>query len=359
MYIFFFNKFSEIKQGIQSIITILSPFIYGAVFAYILSPACGWLESHLSKVFKNKTLVSMVSIILCIVLAITVLVALIMLIIPQVITSVMNIINSLPGQINETNEWLHNLLKSQPKIQDYWDDFSADAIPKLDTWMKTDLLPMAQSVLGSVGDQVVNVISVIKNLFLGIMVSIYLLASRKIFARQAKLVLYGVFPKKPAKLIETEVKYADKIFSGFLMGKLVDSFIVGVICFIGTSMMKFESALLISVVIGITNIIPFFGPFIGAIPCVFLLILNNPMQALYFLIFVIILQQVDGNIIGPKILGNSTGLSGFWVLFSILFFGGIWGFVGMLIAVPFFAVLYDIIKKLVFKGLKRHKFKED
>lgn len=142
------------------------------------------------------------------------------------------------------------------------------------------------------------------------------------------------------------------MFSGFLMGKLVDSLIIGVICFIGTYMMGIKSALLVSVVVGVTNIIPFFGPYIGAVPSTLWLLLENPLHAFYFLIFVIVLQQIDGNIIGPKILGNSTGLSSFWVLFSILFFGGLWGFVGMIIGVPFFAVIYDVITRLVMRGLR-------
>ena len=162
------------------------------------------------------------------------------------------------------------------------------------------------------------------------------------------------FPRRWADIIEDEARYADKMFNGFLMGKLLDSAIIGLICFVGTSLLGFTSAPLISVVMGVTNIIPFFGPFIGAIPCALLLLLENPIHCLIFLVIIVILQQVDGNFIGPKILRNTTGLSSFWVLFSILLFGGLWGVLGMIVGVPLFAVIYDIVRQLTRYGLRRH-----
>ena len=144
------------------------------------------------------------------------------------------------------------------------------------------------------------------------------------------------------------------MFGGFIEGKLVDSAIIGVLCYIGCSIFKFPNALLVSAIVGVTNVIPFFGPFLGAIPATLLILIENPIKALWFVLFVVILQQIDGNIIGPKILGDHTGVSSFWVLFSILLFGGLWGLVGMIIAVPLFAVIYDILKKLVIRGLKRN-----
>ena len=151
-----------------------------------------------------------------------------------------------------------------------------------------------------------------------------------------------------------EVLYADKMFGGFIYGKIMDSAIIGVLCYIVCAIVKFPSALLVSVIIGVTNVIPFFGPFIGAVPATLLILIQNPIKALWFVLFILILQQIDGNIIGPKILGNSTGLSSFWVLFAILLFGGLWGFVGMIIGVPLFAVIYDVVKKLVIHGLCRN-----
>ena len=212
-----------------------------------------------------------------------------------------------------------------------------------------------QNILSGAALGVLNVVVVLKNLIIGIIVAVYMLASRKRFVQQGKLVLYSIFKPRWAELIKEEAKYADKMFGGFINGKILDSAIIGVLCYIACLIFKFPSALLVSVIIGVTNVIPFFGPFIGAIPATLLILIQNPIKALWFVLFVLVLQQVDGNIIGPKILGNTTGLSSFWVLFAILLFGGLWGFVGMIIGVPLFAVIYDIIKKLVIHGLKRNE----
>ena len=151
------------------------------------------------------------------------------------------------------------------------------------------------------------------------------------------------------------MRFVNQMFGGFIIGKLVDSLLIGIICFVGVSVLKMPFPLLLSVVVGVTNIIPFFGPFVGAVPTGFLVLLVSPGKCLYFLLWILVLQQFDGNILGPKILGNSTGLSSFWVLFSILLFGGLFGFVGMIIAVPAFAVLYDLIARAVHHSLRMRK----
>ena len=189
---------------------------------------------------------------------------------------------------------------------------------------------------------------------IGIIVAVYMLASRKRFVQQAKLVLYSIFKPRWAQLIQEEVLYADRMFGGFINGKIMDSAIIGVLCYLVCAFVKFPSALLVSVIIGVTNVIPFLGPFIGAVPATLLILIQSPIKAIWFVLFVLVLQQLDGNVIGPKILGDTTGLSSFWVLFSILLFGGLWGFVGMIVGVPLFAVIYDVIKKLVFHGLRRN-----
>ena len=166
---------------------------------------------------------------------------------------------------------------------------------------------------------------------------------------------YSLFSEEAVYWVFRGSAKVDRIFSGFVRGKLLDSLIIGVLCFIGCSLLDMPYTPLVSVFVGVTNVIPFFGPFIGAIPATLLILIQNPIKALWFVLFVLVLQQVDGNIIGPKILGNTTGLSSFWVLFAILLFGGLWGFVGMIIGVPLFAVIYDVIKKLVLHGLKRNE----
>jgi len=352
---FFLFRLSAVFQVIQDVLKILSPFLYGAVIAYILAPICNCLEHWLHKILPNsRRLPVAISIVIAVLLALVIVSALIMLVFPQMWKSIMDILAVLPGQLESFINWFHNFLVNQPEFQAWWDDFSSETILKIEAWVRSDLLPTAQNALSGLGVQVAGFFGIFKNLFLGILISIYLLASRKTFARQAKLLLCGIFPKHWADLVEEEIHYADKMFNGFFMGKLLDSAVIGVICFVVTSLLHLEAAALISVVIGVTNIIPFFGPFIGAIPCALLLLLESPIQCLIFLIFIVILQQLDGNFIGPKILGNTTGLSSFWVLFAILLFGGLWGIVGMIVGVPLFAVIYDVVRRLTYWGLKRH-----
>ena len=225
-------------------------------------------------------------------------------------------------------------------------------------WLKDSILPYMNMILTGLSDSMINAAGIFMNLFIGLVVAIYLLSGRKKFKKQGKLILYSLFKERWANKIVEEIRFADRVFSGFIGGKLLDSAIIGVICYAGMMVLGLPYAILISVIVGVTNIIPFFGPYIGAIPSAIILLTVSPMSCLIFVIFIVILQQVDGNIIGPKILGSSTGLSGIWVLFSILFFGGLFGFVGMLIGVPVFAVIYDLIRQLIVRGLElRNKSK--
>ena len=342
----FFNK----------VVKILMSFIYGAVIAYLLTPLCNRFERLLSRCFSKKPgLVRGLSIFLSLLCALLLIIILFILVVPNVVQSLIQIAAALPGQLENASAALYNLLDSMPELQASWTDFSEKLTSYIESWLTSDLLPLAQSMVGNLGTHIAALLNLLKNMFLGVLISVYLLGSRKTFARQAKMLLCSIFPKKWAALIEEEVHYADKMFNGFLVGRLVDSAIVGVICFIFSLLFGFESAVLVSVIVGVTNVIPVFGPFIGAIPCALILLLENPLHCLIFLIFIVILQQVDGNVIGPRILGETTGVSSFWVLFSVMLFGGLWGLLGMIIGVPLFAVLYDIVRKLTYAGLKKRK----
>lgn len=352
---FLLFRLPALFAAFQSVLHILAPFFYGAVIAYILAPLCNRLDEGLQTVMpKSKRLLRGLSIFLALSFAVLLVATLFILVLPKVWVSIIGILSALPDQLEAALNWFDHLLRNQPELRTWWNSFSSEAVLKMEAWVKTDFLPTAQTVLSGLGVQVVGFLGVLKNLFLGVLISAYLLASRKRFATQAKMLLCGIFPRRWADQIEDEARYADKMFNGFLMGKLLDSAIIGIICFVVTSLLRFESAAFISVVVGVTNIIPFFGPFIGAIPCALLLLLENPVHCLIFVVFIVILQQADGNFIGPKILGNTTGLSSFWVLFSILLFGGLWGVAGMIIGVPLFAVLYDIARRLTRWGLRRH-----
>ena len=364
--LYILNQSKNIAEGIRIIFNILKPFFYGALIAYILAPMCNKMDARFLKWFPNASekqqkKLKFLSIAIAIVCAVTVVVLLIILILPQVWDSTIRLIRILPARLAYCNRLIDKVLQDQPELQSYFNHFSSQIESSLNDILSANssMMQTIQGIINNITVQLIEVLSVFKNMFLGFLIAVYLLASRKLFGAQAKLLLYGVFPNKWAELIEEEVRYTDKMFNGFFVGKIIDSAIIGLICFAGTTILGFESAAFISVVIGVTNIIPFFGPFIGAIPCALLLLLGtHPWDALYFLIFIVILQQIDGNIIGPKILGNTTGVSSFWVLFSILLFGGLWGIVGMVIAVPLFGVIYDIIRKLVNRGLRRNQQEE-
>lgn len=353
-------KMPVIISVLKGITEILKPFLYGVVFAYLLAPLCNKIEEKLFQIFpkaktKARRFICFIAIVISLCVAIAVIWLIIMMIIPQVWDSVMKIIQMVPQKLIVVNNWIEHMLENQPELQVYFEEFSSQAESNIDSLLNVDTIQKVQSIINSLSVQLFGVLGVVKNIFLGLLISAYLLGSRKLFGAQAGLILHGVFSDKWAKIIEEEIRYTDKMFNGFLVGKIIDSAIIGLLCFAGTSIMGFEAPAFISVIIGITNIIPFFGPFIGAIPCGLLLLLENPMHCLYFIIFIFVLQQLDGNVIGPKILGNTTGVSSFWVLFAILLFGGMWGVVGMVIGVPLFAVIYDIIRKLVYRGLRKHK----
>lgn len=353
-------KMPVIISVLKGITEILKPFLYGVVFAYLLAPLCNKIEEKLFQIFpkaktKARRFICFIAIVISLCVAIAVIWLIIMMIIPQVWNSVMKIIQIVPQKLIVVNNWIEHMLENQPELQAYFEEFSSQAESNIDSLLNVDTIQKVQSIINSLSVQLFGVLGVVKNIFLGLLISAYLLGSRKLFGAQAGLILHGVFSDKWAKIIEEEIRYTDKMFNGFLVGKIIDSAIIGLLCFAGTSIMGFEAPAFISVIIGITNIIPFFGPFIGAIPCGLLLLLENPMHCLYFIIFIFVLQQLDGNVIGPKILGNTTGVSSFWVLFAILLFGGMWGVVGMVIGVPLFAVIYDIIRKLVYRGLRKHK----
>lgn len=357
-FFFLIYRFQGFGDAISVLTGILMPFIYGAVIAYLLKPVCNTVENFLRRSFSEKArkAVEPVAILLTMLFGVLLVYALLMMIIPQLITSVTTLYYTAQRNINRFVAWIstqeffeenHDLLLM---IESAYNSISLN----LDTWIKTTLVPSMQNIVSGVGSGVISVVNTLKNLLIGIIVAVYLLASRKRFAQQAKMILYSAVPSPWAQRILDEVKYADRMFGGFINGKILDSAIIGVLCYIVCLIVRFPSALLVSVIIGVTNVIPFFGPFIGAIPATLLILIQDPIKAIWFVLFVFILQQLDGNVIGPKILGNSTGLSSFWVLFAILLFGGLWGFVGMIVGVPLFAVIYDVVKKLVLFGLRRN-----
>ena len=358
VFFFFIYRFKGFGDAVATLTGILMPFIYGGVIAYLLKPVCNTVESFLRRLFPEKMhgLANGLAVAATILFGLLLVYALLMMIIPQLITSVTTLYYTGRANIGKFVHWFNHLqfVADNQTLMEYVNKAYAALSVDLDSWIKNTLMPSMQNIISGVGIGVLSVVTVFKNLIIGIIVAVYLLAARRKFVRQARLILYSLFKPRWADAIVTEVRYADKMFGGFINGKILDSAIIGLLCYLVCVIVKFPSALLVSVIIGVTNVIPFFGPFIGAVPATLLILIQSPIKALWFVLFVLVLQQLDGNVIGPKILGNTTGLSSFWVLFSILLFGGLWGFVGMIVGVPLFAVIYDVIKKLVFHGLRRN-----
>lgn len=360
-FFFLLYRLQGVEEALNKVVDILMPFIYGGVIAYLLRPMCNWYSMKFSQAFKGKRneLAEVLAIISSMATGLLVLYMLVIMIAPQLYESVVSLWESIPEKAEQLLAWATETFGENEVLLRYF-DLSYEAVySALDKWAGETLKPYVSSLVTGVGMSVWKVLLFFKNILIGMIVAVYLLASRKRFSRQGVLVIRSIFKPRWADLVLEEIAYIDRVFGGFIDGKLVDSAIIGVLCYIGCSIFKFPNALLVSAIVGITNVIPFFGPFLGAIPSVLLILIESPIKALWFSLFVLGLQQLDGNVIGPKILGDHTGVSSFWVLFSILLFGGLWGIVGMIVAVPLFAVIYDLLKRLVRRGLIKHGYMDD
>ena len=212
-----------------------------------------------------------------------------------------------------------------------------------------------QDMLKNVSAGIFDILIFMKNFLIGAIVALYVLADKEKFVAKSKMLVYAIFPHKWANLLIHSMRFTHKTFGGFIYGKLVDSAIIGVLCYFGMLLLHMPFPILVSVIIGVTNVIPFFGPYIGAIPCILLILVVDPIKGLYFAIFILLLQQFDGNILGPKILGETTGLSSFMVIVAILIGGGLFGIPGMIAGVPVFAVLYAMVCRLISHSLSNRK----
>ena len=348
-----FLRWQTVRQAIRTVNTILAPITYGAILAYLLSPVYNRLRILLKKGVKKESTVKAGATVGSLILLVAVVFGLFSMIIPEVWKSIAGIINSIPTYAQVISGWIEEIFANNPDVEAAILDNYNEAVEKLVTWLQseTGLMANIEKVLTGLYTGVISIINAVKNILIGIIVMVYLLNIKDTLCAQGKKIIYGLFSIHVANEIVEKLRFVHKVFGGFIIGKLVDSLIIGIITFIWLSILKMPYTLLISVIIGVTNIIPFFGPFIGAIPSAILLLLVSPTQCICFLVSILVIQQFDGNILGPKILGNSTGVSSFWVLFSILFFGGIMGPAGMIIGVPTFAVIYRLVAEFVEKRL--------
>ena len=367
LFFFLLYRMQGVGSAIQKLMDILAPFVYGGVMAYLLRPLCNGFENFFDTAFSGKRpgLVRVLSVALSLITGVLIVYLLIVMIAPQLYQSILNLWYTLPERVDSFLDWTMQTFGLDEEMLQFFNSSSDTLYQEIEKWVTDTLAPYISSILGGVtnivsgvGMSVLKVLRFVYDLLIGLIVAAYLLGSRKRFARQSVLMVRSVLSPKWANIVLDEVAFIDRMFGGFIDGKIVDSLIIGVLCYIGCSVFRFPNALLISAIVGITNVIPFFGPFIGAIPATFLIMIEDPIKGLWFILFVFGLQQLDGNVIGPKILGDRTGISSFWVLFSIILFGGLWGFVGMIIAVPLFAVIYDTVRKLVIRGLKKKQQQE-
>ena len=365
--LFFFAVYRgrDFSGIINSLLTILRPFVYGAVIAYLVTPVSRQLEKTFNKLFGGKSakLAFSLANVLSLILALLIISGILLLIVPRLVDSISKIIEMAPAQLDALQQQLREYVQGDPAMEQKAEEFLQEASTAVENFVARllgggDEGGGTLAVVSGVAAHAVIVFGVFKDMLIGLIVSLYLLFRRGRLADQAELLIHGLLKPEAAEWVKTEVRFANHIFNSFFMGKLLDSAIVGVICFIGCVIMGFSNPLLIAVIVGVTNIIPFFGPYLGAIPSALLLLLENPTHCLMFLVFIIILQQLDGNVIGPKILGDSTGLSGLSVLLAILLFGGLWGIVGMLVGVPLMAVIYDVFRQIIFKGIRRNGMDE-
>lgn len=363
-----FLRWNTVCAAAHSVNVILAPITYGAILAYLLTPVYNTIrkvtERLLALIIKdqktrNKYTRTLATIGSLVVLGVVV-VGLISMIIPQLWVSISGIINSIPAFAQTVSQWIEETFANNPEVENTVMGIYNQAMEKLISWTQStaDLIPNIERVVTGLYTGVINVIAWLKNVLIGVIVMLYLLNMKELLCAQAKKIVYGLFPVTVANNVIERFRFIHQIFGGFIIGKLIDSLIIGILTFMVMSFLQMPYTLLISVIIGVTNVIPFFGPFIGAIPSALLLLLVSPKQCIWFLVMILVIQQFDGNILGPKILGNTTGLSSFWVLFSILFFGGLLGPLGMIIGVPLFAVIYRLAADFIEGNLKKKKLSE-
>lgn len=367
VFFFLIYRYNGFAAGWKKLTAILQPIIIGIVIAYLINPIMvffekhlmRWIEPKMKKKAKAKKLCRGIATLGALAVFILIIVVLLVMLIPQLVESIQGVATTLPSEVQHLIDKTNKYLSSDSEAANFVEDTLIYATNYIKDWAMNDLLPKSNTYLTSITTGLINVFKVLLNIIVGLIVSVYLLFSKETFIGQFKKLTYALFKPKKANIVIQTARKSNEIFGGFISGKILDSMIIGIICYIVLLIMKMPYPVLVSVIVGVTNIIPFFGPFIGAVPSFIIIVLANPIQGLYFLIFVVILQQVDGNIIGPNILGDSTGLSPFWVIFAIMVGGGLFGFAGMLLGVPTFAVIYYIMQEILRYFLRKRDLPQD
>ncbi len=370
----FFFRFDIVTNVFGYIMNALVPVFYGIIIAFLVDPIVRFIERCFRRIFKKKFMAAqenpikkrrqkkrwrVFAILIALFAVILMLAGLLWLVIPQLVISLSQMVENFQGYYNNFTGWINDVMSSDSSFGSLIKSLVGEGFERVNSFIETSVMPYAQGLVGDLASGIIGVIGTFMDVLIGFIIAIYFLYHKERFIAHVKMFLYSFMKKDRANSTIRLGQDVNKYFGGFLTGKILDSMIIGVICFIVMSIFQFDYALLISVIVGVTNIIPFFGPFIGAIPSAFLLFMIDPMECLYFIIWVLILQQLDGNVIGPLVLGSRTGVSGFWVITSITVFGSMFGVLGIIIAVPLTAVLLVLIKRRIAGGLKRRKMDFD
>lgn len=355
---FFVNRLDSVVSTVNWFISTLAPVLWGIVFAYLLNPVLLFFEKRFEKLFdktdwqegRKKKYVKRISITLTVLFGILVITLLLLLIIPEFYKSLEKLIKIIPDQLKNLTDWLEKqksgegLLKNLAIVIQSLIDYISES---LDEALKSS------SIITKATSGIISVVNFLVNFFIAIVTAVYALSGKQKFVGQTKKLVFALFSPERANDVLATARHGHKVFGKYLSGKIIDSLILGVLNFIVMTIFGMDYTLLVSTIMAFTNIIPYFGPFIGGIPCALIIMMTDFNQGIIFIIITIVLQQIEGNIIEPKIIGTKTGISEFWVTFSLLLFGGLFGLVGMIIAVPLFAVLYYILKTYIEKWLKK------
>jgi len=359
--IFFFIQKEDFSDVFGNLMSAMSPVILGAVLAYIMNPLMSFFDrkiSHflLKRVRKKKRALSFskgMSLVLTLIVVVLIIGILVYMLVPEVTATIKRLVDEVPGQANEFLEWFNGLVGDGS----WFGNILKNIVEKITEWIEdfvnNGLLSFTGGVLESVATGVISVFSIVYTIVIGFVFSIYILLAKERFTASSKKVVFALFKRRRANRIIRTARECHKKFTGAITGKVLDSVIVGVLCYVGMTVFSFPYAALISVIVGVTNLIPFFGPYIGAVPSALLVLFVDPLQCLWFVIFIVVLQQIDCNILDPRIVGDSIGLSAFWVLFSCVVFGSLFGLKGLLLGVPAMACLHMIFGEIMDNKLHR------
>ncbi len=363
------KKWSVISGALSALWSAFAPFVVGIILAFLLNPCMVAIRRamYTSKKKKNPDLdenaaykkTKTPALIFTMIIFVVVFGGFLWIVIPRIYESIKDLVDNMPTYIENMRNWAESIFAKNKMLEGRFEsviNFVEDTFNRI---VRDRVLPNMDVIAVNVTNGVVVGIKGVFNALVGLIVMIYLLASKDELLAQGKKIIYCIFNKKRGNKIIEGCSYANMVFGGFIIGKIIDSIIIGILCFIFTAAVDMKYAVLISVIVGVTNVIPFFGPFIGAIPGALLALMDAPIYFFIFVVWIIILQQFDGNILGPLILGDSTGLSGVWVLVAILVGGDLFGVPGMIMGVPVFACIYAFIAVLLRDNLRKKKLPSD